>query len=125
MSLAYALAARLVHGHCRLQADDDEARNDPRIVQWMSRIRLDVDPLLSEDGEPVVTLRTVDGRQASLCVEVPLGAPGNPLSDVALEEKFFSLAMRVMAKRQAEELLGQLWRLEEVESVRSLDRWLT
>ncbi|KPU61183.1 mmgE/PrpD family protein [Pseudomonas fluorescens] len=124
MSLAYALAARLVHGHCRLQAYDDVARNDPRIVQWMSRIRLEVDPQLSEDGEPVVTLRTVDGRQASLCVEVPLGAPGNPLSDVALEEKFFSLAMRVMSRERVEELLGQLWRIEELESVRSLDRWL-
>lgn len=125
MSLAYALAARLVHGHCRLQAYDDDARNDPRIVQWMSRIRLEVDPQLSEDGEPVVTLRTVDGRQASLCVEVPLGAPGNPLSDVALEEKFFSLAMRVMSRERVEELLGQLWRIEELESVRTLDRWLT
>lgn len=125
MSLAYALAARLVHGHCRLQAYDDEARNDPRIVQWMSRIRLEVDPLLSEDGEPVVTLRTVDGRQASLCVEVPLGAPGNPLSDELLAEKFFSLAMRVMSRERVEELLGQLWRIEEWESVRSLDRWLT
>lgn len=125
MSLAYALAARLVHGHCRLQAYDDEARNDPRIVQWMSRIRLEVDPLLSEEGEPVVTLRTVDGRQASLCVEVPLGAPGNPLSDELLAEKFFSLAMRVMSRERVEELLGQLWRIEELESVRTLDRWLT
>ena len=125
MSLTYALAARLVHGHCRLQAYDDEARNDPRIVQWMSRIRLEVDPLLSEDGEPVVTLRTVDGRQASLCVEVPLGAPGNPLSDELLAEKFFSLATRVMSRERVEELLGQLWRIEELESVRSLDRWLT
>ncbi|WP_223448545.1 MULTISPECIES: MmgE/PrpD family protein [Pseudomonas] len=124
MSLAYALAARLVHGHCRLQAYDDEARNDPRIIQWMSRIRLEVDPLLSEDGEPVVTLRTVDGRQASLCVEVPLGAPGNPLSDELLAEKFFSLATRVMSRERVEELLGQLWRIEELESVRSLDRWL-
>ena len=124
MSLAYALAARLVHGHCRLQAYDDDARNDPRIVQWMSRIRLDVDPLLSADGEPVVTLRTVDGRQASLCVEVPLGAPGNPLSDALLAEKFFSLATRVMSRERVEELLGQLWRIEELESVRSLDRWL-
>ncbi|MGJ7517919.1 MmgE/PrpD family protein [Pseudomonas baetica] len=125
MSLPYALAARLVHGHCRLAAYDDEQRNDPRIAHWMSRIRLEVDPQLSEDGEPVVTLRTVDGRQASLCVEVPLGAPGNPLSDGLLEEKFFSLAERVMSRGQAEALLGQLWRLEDLESVRSLDRWLT
>jgi 2-methylcitrate dehydratase PrpD len=124
MSLPYALAARLVHGHCRLQAYDDAQRSDPRIAHWMSRIRLEVDPQLSEDGEPVVSLRTVDGRQASLCVEVPLGAPGNPLSDAALELKFFSLAGRVMAQEQAVLLLGQLWRLDEMESVRLLDRWL-
>ncbi len=94
------------------------------MTQWLSRIHLEVDPRLSEDGEPMVTLRTVDGRQASLCVEVPLGAPGNPLTDVALEQKFFSLAMRVMPREQAEGLLGQLWRIEELQSVRTLDRWL-
>ncbi|PQP00469.1 2-methylcitrate dehydratase [Pseudomonas frederiksbergensis] len=125
MSLRYALAARLVHGHCRLEAYDDEPRRHPRIAHWMSRIRLEVDPQLSEDGEPVVSLRTVDGRQARLCVEVPLGAPGNPLSDGALEEKFFSLAGRGMPRQRAEQLLAQLWRLEELESVRSLDRWLS
>ena len=117
MSLPYALAARLVHGHCRLEAYDEAQRGDPRIGQWMSRIRLDVDSQLSEDGEPVVSVRTLDGRQASLCVDPPLGAPGNPLSDEALEEKFFSLAVRVMPRLQAEELLGQLWRLETLESV--------
>ncbi|WP_253426730.1 MmgE/PrpD family protein [Pseudomonas sp. GGS8] len=125
MSLRYALAARLVQGHCRLEAYDDEQRRHPRIAHWMSRIRLEVDPQLSEDGEPVVSVWTVDGRQASLCVEVPLGAPGNPLSDAALEEKFFSLAGRVIPRQQAEQLLVQLWRLEELESVRALDRWLS
>ena len=125
MSLRYALAARLLHGHCRLEAYDDEQRRHPRIAHWMSRIRLEVDPQLSEDGEPMVSVRTVDGRQASLCVEVPLGAPGNPLSDGALEEKFFSLAGRVIPLQQAKELLEQLWRLEELESVRALDRWLS
>ncbi|MNP32646.1 MmgE/PrpD family protein [compost metagenome] len=117
MSLPYALAARLVHGHCRLQAYDDDLRGDPRIAPWMSRIRLEVDSQLSEDGEPVVSVRTVDGRQASLCVDPPLGAPGNPLSDAALEEKFFSLAVRVMPRGQVEELLEQLWRLEELVSI--------
>jgi hypothetical protein len=62
----------------------------------------------------------VDGRQASLCVDPPLGAPGNPLSDAALEEKFFSLALRVMPRGQAAELLEQLWRVEELESVEAL-----
>lgn len=88
MSLPYALAARLVHGHCRLEAYDDEQRSDPRITHWMARIHLEVDSQLSEDGEPVVSVRTVDGRRANLCVDPPLGAPGNPLSDAALEQKF-------------------------------------
>ena len=124
MSLPYALAARLVQGHCRLEAYDDEQRGDPRIAHWMARIHLEVNPQLSEDGEPVVSVRTVDGRQASLCVDPPLGAPGNPLSDAALEEKFFSLAVRVMPRGQAAGLLEQLWRVEELESVEALGIWL-
>lgn len=32
MSLPYALAARLVQGHCRLEAYNDEQRSDPRIA---------------------------------------------------------------------------------------------
>jgi 2-methylcitrate dehydratase PrpD len=122
MSLPYALAARLVHGHCRLEAYDDEQRVDPRIGHWLARIRLEVNSQLSEDGEPIVSVRTLDGRQASLCVDPPLGAPGNPLSDAVLEQKFFSLAVRVMPRLQAEELVGQLWRLEQLESVAVLDR---
>ncbi|WP_392888945.1 MmgE/PrpD family protein [Pseudomonas migulae] len=125
MSLPYALAARLVHGHCRLEAYDDEQRVDPRIGHWLARIRLEVNSQLSEDGEPIVSVRTLDGRQASLCVDPPLGAPGNPLSDAVLEQKFFSLAVRVMPRLQAEELVGQLWRLEQLESVAVLDRWLS
>lgn len=124
MSLPYALASRLVHGHCRLEAYDEGPRHDPHIAWWLTRIHLEVDPQLSEDGEPWVTLRTVDGRMASLCVEVPLGAPGNPLSDAALEEKFFSLALRVLPRGQADGLLGAVRRLESLESVGDLDRWL-
>lgn len=124
MSLPYALAARLVHGHCQLHAYDDRQRNDPLVIQCMSRIQLEVDPQLDEDGEPVVTLRTVDGRQAGLCVEVPLGAPGNPLADEALDEKFLSLTTRVMPQERAAELLKQLRGMEDLESIRTLERWL-
>lgn len=42
----------------------------------------------------------------------------------AEEDKFFSLAVRVMPREQAEQLLEQLWWLDELQSVGSLDRWL-
>jgi len=66
----------------------------------------------------------VDGRQAQLCVDPPLGAPANPLSDAALEQKFFSLATRVMPLGQAEALAEQLHRLETLDSVALLEQWL-
>ncbi|WP_236196296.1 MmgE/PrpD family protein [Pseudomonas glycinae] len=125
MSLPYALAARLVHGHCRLEAYDEQPRNDPPIAHWLTRIRLEVDERLSEDGEPVVVVRTRDGREASLCVEIPLGAPGNPLSEAALEEKFFSLALRIISPVKAEPLLVQLRQLQTLASVRDLEHLLT
>ncbi|MCU1750154.1 MmgE/PrpD family protein [Pseudomonas sp. 6D_7.1_Bac1] len=125
MSLPYALAARLVYGHCRLEAYDDARRQSAEIVHWLQRVHLEVDPQLSEDGEPVVSMRSRDGREASLCVEVPLGAPGNPLSDGALEEKFLRLATRVMPVEQATGLLERLWQLEKLESVATLDQRLS
>ncbi|NWE73165.1 MmgE/PrpD family protein [Pseudomonas gingeri] len=117
MSLPYALAARLAFGHVRLEAYSEENRRSPDIARWMSRIHLEVDPQLSDAGEPWVRLRTTDGREARICVEVPLGAPGNPLSDAGLQDKFFSLATRTMPRARAEVLLEQVWRLEELESV--------
>ncbi|MFJ2362154.1 MmgE/PrpD family protein [Pseudomonas sp. NPDC087697] len=124
MSLPYALAARLVYGHCPLEAYDDEQRSASEIAHWMSRIHLVVDPQLSEDGEPIVSIRSRDGREASLCVDPPLGAPGNPLSDAALEEKFLNLATRVLPMEQATGLLERLRKLEKLESVWELDQWL-
>ena len=41
-------------------------------------------------------------------------------SDAALEEKFFSLAVRVMPREQAQALCELLWRLEELESIDAL-----
>ncbi|MGV8918064.1 MAG: hypothetical protein ACOH2R_09760 [Pseudomonas sp.] len=88
MGLPYVLAARLTFGHVGLDAYEDECRRDPAIVNWLERIQLTVNDALSQDGEPNVTLSTIDGRQASLCVELALGAPANPISDEALMRNF-------------------------------------
>ncbi|MFZ6048480.1 MmgE/PrpD family protein [Pseudomonas sp. CR3202] len=125
MSLPYALAARLTFGHAGLDAYEDNCRESPAIASWFERINLDVNPTLSEDGEPIVTLRTCDGREASLCVEVALGAPGNPISDEALLDKFHSLANRVLPPTQVAELANLLLTLEDVPSTAKLPELLS
>jgi 2-methylcitrate dehydratase PrpD len=124
MSLPYALAARLAFGHVALDAYDESNRHAPEIAEWFERIHLKVDPSLSEDGEPRVTLFTRDGRQASLCVEVALGAPGNPISDEALLEKFYNLAARVLDQTAVSELADLLLRLDELSTVERINELL-
>lgn len=125
MSLPYALAARLAFGHAGLDAYEDKCRENPAIASWFERIHLEVNPTLSEDGEPVVTLRTHDGREASLCVEVALGAPGNPISDEALLDKFYGLANRVLPPARVAELARLLLTLEDVSSTEQLPELLS
>lgn len=120
MSLPYAIAARLTFGHAGLDAYEDTARQDRAIAHWLSRIQVKVNDSLRKDGEPIVTVRTRDGRESSLCVEVALGAPSNPLSDEALLEKYTNLSNRVLEPAQAKELSDICMTLERLTSVKDI-----
>lgn len=120
MSLPYAIAARLTFGHAGLDAYEDKARQDRAIAHWLSRIQVKVNDSLRKDGEPIVTVRTRDGRESSLCVEVALGAPSNPLSDEALLEKYSNLSNRVLEPAQAKELSDICMTLEHLPSVKDI-----
>ncbi|WP_416261710.1 MmgE/PrpD family protein [Gibbsiella quercinecans] len=104
MSLPYAVAARLLLGHAGLDAFEEANRRDPALLAVMNRITLRVDPALSSDGEPVVTLQTRHGARVSRCVEVAWGNPANPIGDRELCDKFLSLASRPLPLQQAQAL---------------------
>jgi len=113
MSIRYAIAARLVFGEAGLDAYGDEQRSDPRLAAMIGRIHLHIDPQLSSEGEPEVTLVTPQGERRSLSVEIALGAPANPVSDEQLKQKFMSLAKRVIPPTQAEKLWALTLNLEQ------------
>ncbi|HEY0210587.1 MmgE/PrpD family protein [Acerihabitans sp.] len=112
MSLPYAVAARLVFGHAGLDAYGEPQRRDPRLLAMMARIELRVDPALSADGEPEITLQTRDGDRLTLRVEIALGNPANPLSDRQLRDKFLSLAAKALPATQAQTLWARGMNLE-------------
>ncbi|WP_413737429.1 MmgE/PrpD family protein [Sodalis sp. RH21] len=120
MSLPYAVAARLVFGHAGLDAYGELQRRDPRLLAMMARITLLVDPALSADGEPEITLLTRDGDRLSLRVEVALGNPANPVSDRQLRDKFLSLAARALPVTQAQALWARGMALEGEDDISAL-----
>jgi 2-methylcitrate dehydratase PrpD len=61
-----------------------------------------------------IEVKTVDGKSHTFKVTYPKGHPKRPLSDHELEEKFTSLAARVLPKRRIRRLLDRLWKLDSL-----------
>ncbi|MDE8556219.1 MmgE/PrpD family protein [Pantoea vagans] len=120
MSLPYALAACIVYGSAGLEVYDDEKRFAAPVTEMMKRIHLQIDPRQDDNDEPQVVLTLTDGSQQQQRVDIALGAPGNPLSDEQLLQKFRSLATRILPPEQASELATHCLTLEQADDCRVL-----
>ncbi|WJV62261.1 MmgE/PrpD family protein [Pectobacteriaceae bacterium C52] len=125
MSLPYALAARLIHGHAGLSAYSVDKRHDPDIQRLLSRITLHIDDQQDDDSEPLLTLTTYRGARQQHRVGIPLGAPTNPLSDADLLVKFTTLATRVVSEQQAQSVISFCLALEQETDCRMLTSLLS
>jgi 2-methylcitrate dehydratase PrpD len=113
-SLKYVVATALTHGSVRLAAFEPERLADPKTKALMPRISLRLDPEL-EAAFPAKRAARVaiqaKGRREEWLQPTRIGDPDAPLSDRALEEKYFELATPVLGEAKAREVLQRLWRL--------------
>ncbi len=120
LSLPYALAAVLAHGHAGLDAYADGRRTGAAARVAMDRVELQVDDAMPPQDEPVVTVTRTDGRRRSLRVTEPSGSPGNPLGEAAVRDKFHGLARRSLTPERARELEGAVFGLPDASDARGL-----
>ena len=112
----HSMAVGLIDGGAFPAQYTDERVLDPAVAALRDKIRATVDTSVAEDAaEVTVTLR--DGRSITESVEHATGAPENPMSDAHLENKFRTLARRVLSQPQADELLAALWALDAADDV--------
>ncbi len=112
----HSMAVGLIDGGAFPAQYTDERVLDPAVAALRDKIRATVDTSVAEDAaEVTVTLR--DGRSITESVEHATGAPENPMSDTHLENKFRTLARRVLSQSQADELLAALWALDTADDV--------
>lgn len=120
MSLPYALAARALWQDAGLSAYDDEKRHHPRVKDLLGRISLQIDPQHDNDEEPAIAITDRHGNRWQQQVKVALGAPDNPLSDIALVGKFRQLAKRVISADRAQAIEVFCLALDEQQEVSGL-----
>lgn len=118
-SIYFCAAIALVEGNARESQFTDEKVNREDVVALRDRVRAVVEPGLGE-GQAVVTVRTLDGRELQERVEAASGTPGNPVPDEELVSKFMELVLPVLPREKAERLVEEVGRLERLESVSPL-----
>ncbi len=114
-SLKYVVASALAHGSVRLAAFEPERLHCETTKTLMQKTSLSIDPEL-EAAFPMQRAARVAirarGKREEWLQPTRIGDPEAPLSDRALEDKYFELATPVLGEAKAREVLARLWKLE-------------
>ena len=122
-SMQYCLAAALLDRRIVLLSFSDEKVRRPAAQEFFPRVTMIVHPEAQRGGmtgeELPVTVRVLcqDGRTLVEHIQHTKGHPANPLSPVALEEKFEDCAFGVLERpdiRQVVELVQSLEQLDNI-----------
>jgi 2-methylcitrate dehydratase PrpD len=108
-SLPYVLAIRAIVGHVTPEDFTSAVRNDPRVVDFASRVIATPDQGLPPDGFPaIVAVTTRDGRSARVDVPAQRGSQGNPLTPQEHRAKFLSNTSDDLGVRRSDVMLAEL-----------------
>ena len=124
MSLPFALASAMAHGHVDLAAFGEKERGDARLRSLMAKVELTVDPALGGSDEPFIELDTVDGQSFAHRVTDPLGSPTNPVGEAQHEAKVRRLAGMVLAEEAVDRLVLAIEILQRTPDIRNLPELL-
>ena len=122
-SLPYSAAVAFLHGEAGHEFFTGKWIGDPEIEALAARVALEADEARSLEEEPVLTVRTRDGRAFTGQQPVPIGDPANPVPEADIRAKYRALATRCLAPETAGRLedavlaLDRPGRLAEVRAI--------
>ncbi len=125
-SMQYCLAAALLDKRIGLLSFSDEKVRRPAAQQLFERVAMTLHPEAQRHGTsgeelPVtVAVAFKDGRSLSAQIEHPKGHPANPLSAVALQDKFEDCAYGVLERSDIRQVIELVQGLEQVEDIGTL-----
>lgn len=123
-SFPYCVAVALLHGPVTLQSFGPKRLRDPAVRNLMKKVRV------VQQAEFVgrypktmptrITVKTDAGKTYMSQVDVPVGHPGNPMSDRDLEAKFRRLADGRLNRSRIDRLVEFVWNLDRVGDISTL-----
>lgn len=128
-SIAFNVAARLLHRSNAPEIYTDAIVHDPAMVALIGRIEVREDPaltaLLPDIRAARVEISQSSGAVLSARSDSPIGGFDNPLGEEALRRKFERLAGQALPPSSVEALAGALERIEQIPRLADLAARLT
>jgi 2-methylcitrate dehydratase PrpD len=125
-SMQYCLAAALLDKRIGLLSFSDEKVRRPAAQQLFERVTMRLHPEVQHHGTsgeelPVmVTVTLRDGRTLSTPIQHPKGHPANPLTAIALQDKFEDCAYGVLERPDIRQVIELVQGLEQVDDIGTL-----
>jgi len=120
-SFPYCVAVALLHGGVTQQSFGSKRLHDPAVRDLMKKIRVVQQPEFAgryPKAMPTrITVKTEAGKTYMGQVDVPVGHPGNPMSDRDLEAKFRRLAAGRLDRSRIDRLIEFVWKLDRVRDI--------
>ncbi len=123
-SFPYCVAVALLDGRVTPHSFDSKRLRDAALHELMKKIRVVTQPEFV-DRYPAamptrITARTTAGNLYMKQVDVPLGHPGNSMSDGDVEDKLRRLASRRVGRARVDRLIDFVWKLEREKDIGKL-----
>jgi 2-methylcitrate dehydratase len=123
-SLPYIAARAMFDGDIDNDSYAPEKLHDPRILAFMRKITVKVDPAfatLTVNVPPTRLTATLDdGRRITRLVDSMPGFPGQPMSRADVERKFRSNIGKRLPQERTDAVLQALWALDRTDDLAAL-----
>ena len=123
-SFPYCVAAALLDGRMTLQSFGPKRLHDPAVRGLMKKIHVVQQPEFvgryPKTMPTRITVKTETEKTYMSQVDVPVGHPGNPMSDRDLEAKFRRLAAGRLNRPRIDRLIEFVWKLDRVKDIGAL-----
>src|SRR5262245_982502 len=121
----YCMAVAILDRAVGPEQFSDEKLRDPRVRELSDKVFIEPDASLEESISPgIVEITTKKGQKYRCEVLQPKGHPMNPMNDADVEEKFRSMAGKLMDEQQMREIIDTVYNLEKLDDIGNLVRLL-
>jgi 2-methylcitrate dehydratase len=125
-SMPYTVAVALIHGDVQEEHFDDAHVFDPAIRALTRKVKIkasaEADKHMPHAMRCYFKVMTKSGETFSTVVDHHKGHWKNPMDDAGIEQKFRTLARKVLPDAKINAMLARMWQLEKIEDAGEIVR---